>query len=223
MRIDAGQKIAGQPAARIRDLLRKGRDQEISVAFVKEVLGVSKSSASNILTALARDGYIERADSRRQRGAESVWITTTKGNALSVATAARPISRNTAEKKLEEFLGRVRVVNSDDYYLYRVKRVLLFGSFLSDAATVNDIDVAVEFVPKEKDSRLREKARLRRNKEVQAAGKRFDSSFEMAIWPQKEVWMFLKSRSRAISVHWTRELEDLGFAYKQIYQDDGDS
>lgn len=41
-------------------------------------------------------------------------------NALALASAAKPILRTTAEKKINEFLERVRDVNRNEYYKYKI-------------------------------------------------------------------------------------------------------
>lgn len=81
-----------------------------------------------------------------------VWSTTIKGNALAIASAARPVLRKTAECVLAEFLDRVTEVRESDTHPYRVKRVILFGSMHDqDRSHVNDIDLVVELVHKMKD------------------------------------------------------------------------
>jgi predicted nucleotidyltransferase len=62
-----------------------------------------------------------------------------------MASAAKPISRASAEKKLAEFLDRVRKVKEDDYFLYKVEKVIVFGSYLGSADLLSDIDLAVSW------------------------------------------------------------------------------
>jgi predicted nucleotidyltransferase len=116
------------------------------------------------------DGFLERMSEREWheehvvvQGTETpldewdlsespAWSTTIKGNALAMASAAGPVLRKTAERLLAEFLDRVKEVRESDTYLYRVKRVILFGSMLDqDRSHVNDIDLVVELVHKVKD------------------------------------------------------------------------
>ena len=47
---------------------------------------------------------------------------------FSAASAAKPVTRATAERTLAQFLERVAEVNRNPYYLARVARVVLFGS-----------------------------------------------------------------------------------------------
>ena len=121
-----------------------------------------------------------------------------------------------AEKILTEFLKRVEEIREDDWYLYKVSKAYVFGSYLSDRNRINDVDVAIELVPKEKDRDTLEE--LNRYKaEFEMRGGRRLSFVEKMFWAKIEVVKFLKSRSR-ISVH---EIEDLSLdpRAKLIYED----
>ena len=68
---------------------------------------------------------------------------------FTAATAAKRLTRATAERALATFMERVARVNSDPYFLGQVTRVALFGSMLNpDTDRPSDIDLAVEIVPK---------------------------------------------------------------------------
>jgi hypothetical protein len=71
------------------------------------------------------------------------------GMTFTAATAAKRLTRATAERALAAFMERVASVNSDPYFLGQVPRVALFGSMLNpDTDRPSDIDLAVEIVPK---------------------------------------------------------------------------
>lgn len=65
-----------------------------------------------------------------------------------MASAAWPVTRAKADQIFADFMERVQKVNDDPYYLFRVTRVVLFGSYIRDTPTVNDIDIALQLVPK---------------------------------------------------------------------------
>ena len=65
------------------------------------------------------------------------------GNALANVTAVRPISRTDVDRLLNEFPVRVGIVNGDQYWLYRVGKVVIFGSYLRSLESVGDIDLAI--------------------------------------------------------------------------------
>jgi hypothetical protein len=101
---------------------------------------VDAATAEQIQRGLLEEGYIEPSGS--PFGPEH-WHLTLKGSALANARARKPITRKTAERLIEEFLARVREVNAGDY-AYRVRRVIVFGSFLSDSADLGDVDLSIE-------------------------------------------------------------------------------
>jgi predicted nucleotidyltransferase len=65
------------------------------------------------------------------------------GNALANATAAPTISRRDACRRVEEFLARARSVNSDDSWLHRIGKVVVFGSYLNNQDRIGHIDLAI--------------------------------------------------------------------------------
>lgn len=105
---------------------------------------LDREKADALIIELERESYIKKAGRFRD---EQLWGNTIKGNALALASAAKPILRSTAERKINEFLERVKEVNRNDYYLYKIKKVVVFGSYLSDAEKLGDIDLAIEIVP----------------------------------------------------------------------------
>jgi predicted nucleotidyltransferase len=98
---------------------------------------------------------------------------------MAVATAARPVTRQTAERALAECLERVARVNDDPYFLARVVRVALYGSMLRpEVERLSDVDLAVQLVAKEADfERLRE-ANAERVEQLAILGGRFSNFLE---------------------------------------------
>ena len=93
-------------------------------------------------------------------------------------------------------LARVEKFNSDPHYLYRVQRVVLFGSMLSTQANVSDIDVAVELQPKHATP---EEYLAAIRARVEVTLRRLDGM----SWLRGEIRWYLKSRSRGLSLHST--------------------
>ena len=129
------------------------------------------------------------------------WTVTQAGDALAVATADRPVSRQTAERALAQFLERAARVNEDPYFLARVMRLALYGSILSpEVKRLSDVDSAVQLVAKETDfDRLRE-ANAARVDRLAILGKRFGSFLEEQFCWFLETFRFLKGRSRVSSL-----------------------
>lgn len=187
--------IAGYPAFEIRQLLRDG--DRLIVAQAEQILNVSTQRAQAVMAALVQEGFL--APTELRRGDELTWEVTLKGTALRCAKAGKPIKRETADKLLAELLQRVVDVNNGDY-AYRVARVIVFGSYLSDRPDLGDIDVGVELQGKWSDTDTYESLTRPRIKAALKAGRRFKGSFDAIAWPQTEVDLILKNRSRALSI-----------------------
>jgi len=217
MYIDPNSSICGKPALEVRNLMRKIGDRNVSVELIAESLNTSVSTARIITAKLINDGYLEI---NTQISSKRKWYRTTlKGNSLSLASAAKPIKRNTAEQKLLELMERVNKVNRDNYFLYRIKKVVVFGSYLSNKDRLNDIDVAVEVAPKfDKDEQIRRNEE--RVKKFEEKGRHFSTFLDRLFYPELEVMKYLKSRSRAISLHRTEDLILEQVEKKILYDDE---
>ncbi len=194
MHVDSKSQIAGVPSLRVRDFLLRV-EETWSLESVVRRLKLPETQAAELTAELLRLDYIEPTPSDT-----NYYRRTLAGSAFSQASAARPLTRKTARQKLDEFLERVREVNRDDRLAYRVRRVVVFGGYLTEQERINDVDVAVELEKRyagDKDLA----ARLARIREANAAGRQFASYAERVYWPQIEVLLRLKARSRAISLH----------------------
>ena len=213
MRINKGDKIAGLPAFQVRDILRKLKDSEFTIEALSYNSKTSLNEAKVLADQLEQKDLIAKAHTAFNK---QFWRVTLNGSALSLASAAKPIHRKTAEKNLQKLLDRAKTVNSDDYYLYRVSKVIIFGSYLSTQDRINDIDVAVELISKINDKDERARAE---NDKINEAQRPFINIVDRMFWPRNEVMMFLKSRSPSISLH-TVDDEILKICdYKIIYEE----
>ncbi len=204
------------PALEVRGFLRKSRSyDDWNAEFVGNELGLSQGAATKVIGTLEAEGYIEQIKTSVGRAA---WTNTVKGNALAQASAAKPIRRDTAKRELEAFLQRVREVRDYEEFIYKVDKAAVFGSYLSDAELLSDVDIAISLVPKIKDQKLFEKAFKARISSAIASGRYFATFVNELCWPQTEVRLFLKHRSRVISLH---TIEDLVVAKESqvIYED----
>jgi predicted nucleotidyltransferase len=203
MRIDSKEQIADVEILKVRDLLRRvNNTDEWEADFVVNRLKISPKKANRLIIELNRRGYIEPIRIYRQK---QFYRKTLKGSTLGLASAAKPVTRKTANRIIAEFMDRVRQVNSDQSFLVKVKKVLVFGSYLTDAIRINDIDVAVELTWKENHPLVlnKDKAQLALNLSniAEKKGKKFSSFIDRLEWPEHEVRLFLKSRSRTLSIH----------------------
>ncbi len=110
------------------------------------------------------------------------------------------INRTKAEDIISRFLERVQEVNSRDEFGYYVKKVGVFGSYTNKTAhTFGDIDVMVELKIREVSGRgnVAEYSRQR----ARDSGKIMSSFIQELYYSRHEVMLFLKSRSRYLSIH----------------------
>ena len=161
--------------------------------------------AKQVLSALEREGYLSRAG--RHEG-HDLYETTLKGNQLAGANL-RPISRATAERTLRAFMQRVGAVNSNCDYLETITGVIVFGSFLSPSEELGDVDVGIEIERKPMGDEVFMQLAEARRQLAQERGRRFRNLSEWVTWPTTEMWLFLKSRARQLSIHDFRELKRL--------------
>ena len=189
MRIKPDKLIVGFPARQIRELLRQS-DLRLSAEDVTRVLGLKGEKAWQFLETLEHQGYIEK--NTDVPGPELYWKHTIRGGALCNALFSAPVSRRNAEKKLAEFMERVHRVNKGSHFLYRVQKVVVFGSFLSESPTVGDLDIAIDLQPKEPDLKKHTKLIRARADEALQNGKSFRSYFESLQYAHKEVRSFFE-------------------------------
>src|SRR5207248_2289196 len=123
----------------VRALLRRLNQDFWTVRKAANVLKIREEQGRRLVYSLRRLGYVEVI--RQQR--LGTWRNTMAGNALANATAAPPLSRTDADRLLKEFLIRVGIVNNDPSWLYRVGKVVIFGSYLKSQEWVGDIDLAI--------------------------------------------------------------------------------
>lgn len=203
MHIDSKKQIADVEILKVRNLLRNiTNTDEWENDFVVHRLKISQKKANRLINELNQKGYIEPVSIRGQK---QFYRKTLKGSAFGLASAAKPVTRKTATRILSEFMDRVRQVNSDPFFPVKVKKVCVFGSYLTDASRINDIDVAVELTWKEDHPMVSNKDKVRLaltlSNMAEQKGKKFSSFIDRLHWPEHEVRIFLKSRSRTLSIH----------------------
>jgi len=195
--IDANETIAGISMLDIRDLFKRAHIfDHLYLPFFWHRLHISEKRARVLVTELTQRGYLELTSKRPKQ-----WKVTVKGRSLANAKAAKPIRRATAKRVLEELMERVHEVNTNSHYLYRVTRVVVFESYLSEQETIGDVDVAIDMTRKIDDVDEFERRAQSNIEEAEAHGRVFNSWYEEHKWAEREIWLFLKSRSRALSLH----------------------
>jgi hypothetical protein len=110
----------------------------------------------------------------------------------------RRYTRTTANRVLADVLVRIHGINRDDRYAFRVKAVRLFGSMLTNATDVGDIDLAIQL-----------EFRQGWVDPHRGGGDRYR--------PWREVYAAIKARSPLVSLHDWCEPETLGTPSQRIW------
>lgn len=109
------------------------------------------------------------------------------------------ITQRGGQEILAKLLERAEQANKQPF-AFSVGAMILFGSWdRNDKSHAGDIDVAVEFIPK---ATGEEQMKLAKSRQVAAieAGRNSRDIFGYHLWPREEVAMFLRNRSRGISL-----------------------
>ncbi len=195
MHVDPNATVAGYPVLLVRQALRKLRHIDTwGSAILEAAAGLPPGAGPELAKALAAQGLIRKIQ-------KDAWTMCQAGMTFTAATAAKRLTRATAERALTTFMERVARVNSDPYFLGQVTRVALFGSMLNpDTDRPSDIDLAVEIVPKIADWDSHIEKNNERVQELMTLGHNFRHTIEYAVCWHLEVFRFLKGGSRAISL-----------------------
>lgn len=203
MRITKKEVVAGHSALQVRGFLRRFEHGFFMVSAAESFMQIKSRQAADFIDDMVALQLIEPT---MPFGDKAAFQVATRGHAFASATAAKPISRGTAERVLREFIDRVNAVNAFEEYAFKVKSALLFGSMLSGAERLSDVDIAIDLQPRISDSAKLKQQCDRRRHLAEEQGRAFSMAIDWATWPRKEVLLRLKARSRSLSLHGFEQL-----------------
>jgi predicted nucleotidyltransferase len=169
----------------------------LGINYVKYALDISDDQAGALLIEMEKQGLIEPQKVKE----ETRWVNTLKGNSLALAKANKPLLRKTADRIMTELMERITRVNNDPYFLYKVNKIIIFGSYLTDSLTMNDIDIAIDLVPKEVNHEMHITLREQRSQFLAENGKHFRHYTEYLAASEVEIYVTLRANSRHLSFH----------------------
>ena len=220
MQINSRQTLGGVSLLELRRFFRlivAHHHKSFPKEWLLRELRLSDVQSDAVLGELARQGYITLGPSQTK---EPEYQITELAYELARASAAKRISRTTAQVALEGLMARAREINSDSKYLYSVGSVVVFGSYLNGNERLGDLDVAVEVFPRIKDPDERTKAHLRYARD---SGRRFSNYTEGLYRAEAEIYQVLKARRRTLSIQpwyaFLRMEKKKDFQYKVIMGD----
>jgi hypothetical protein len=197
VRIDPNARFAGVSLGRIQDVLRSLQGRDWTMDELRAVLDVDEGTFERVAQELRADGLIEMAH-QWPHGA-GVWRNSIRGGALANASVRDRVPRDLAKGHVVGLLERVRAVNASKHFLYRIRRIRLFGSLLRpERAFVSDADVAIDLEPKEQDVAKHRALMEKRAMEATAGGRHFSGIRERTSWGLAEVWRFLQGDSKLL-------------------------
>src|SRR5262245_21216879 len=119
MQVDSNATVAGYPVLVVRQALRKLRQTDTwSAGMLEAAAGLPTGAGPELAKALVAEGLIRKLE-------KDAWTMCQAGMTFTAATAARRLTRATADRALATFMERVARVNSDPYFLGKVTRVAL--------------------------------------------------------------------------------------------------
>jgi predicted nucleotidyltransferase len=215
--------VAGESPRQIWEILFRcrGRFRE---DWLSDTFRYDLRRANEIAKAMELAGYLrrDRGPAKRKNSSFPWYSITDSGRDIALASAARRITRKTATSALSDFMKRVQLVNANPKYLYSVRRVAVFGSFLRHGNRLGDVDVAVDLKSRVVFDREHKLVEIF-EKYAQDSGKSFSTFEEEFFWPRSDVLRVLKSRKRSISIQsWYSFLEmekAKNFRYKVLLGD----
>ena len=217
MRISSEDIIGGYPIKSIRDFLRKRGEWSISAELLSDYFKINQRDAGKLFRCLLKEGFLE-VDCESTNGSRVIAAISDKGLRLRSARLLKPFSREQGEKLLSEFLERVREVNSSDDFLEEITKVSVFGSYLTDAPDLGDLDLCVE--TKIKDKFIDNFSEL--NFQQYRVSSMTLSRMYIPFFSYEKMMRFIKNRSPRYSFHDHSELKTLhkknGIPFKVIYQ-----
>lgn len=129
------------------------------------------------------------------------FILTSEGRRLGLAMASKPIRRLTASRALEQLVARAAQVAADAEYLFQVKSLVVFGSYMTDKDPISDVDVALALEPKlTRNTAAYDAAVKMVIDQAFASGRRFGNIIEELMWPRRKTELFLKNKSRSLQI-----------------------
>lgn len=212
MRLQKTDVVAGLPATVARDVVRIYRGNPRVAESAGDILTADGvDDIKGVFALLKEEGYLE-VDHIDEDGV-AWWQTTTKGNALAMASFGKPITRKTADRLVAGMLERARSYNADPAKPLAILRIRIFGSYLNPQIDpLGDVDVELTTARRPGFDPFAY---------GQASGKNFGSFIDHVMWADVEVARHLANRSVAINIT-TEDVDLIGAQTTVIYELDDD-
>jgi len=207
MKLDRNSSIAGLPAVTVRDVLRYLGRLSMAVEGFAHRLGIDRAKAETWIADMVKLGWLEPGDYGDD------FRVTAKGAGLATAMFIKRISRAKADEIVRDMLDRADGINANPDYVYRIADISAFGSYVTDAPELGDLDLVVTLAFKKEKGGIVEANMAR----AAASGRQSLSYFERQYFGEIEVQRALKARSPYITFASKATVEELGVELCRIY------
>jgi hypothetical protein len=177
-------------------LLQAAESPSWTQAYAASTLGLDTKAAGGVLAALSMVGYIEPDPDDRKK-----WRNTEAGNAVAGVSKAKPVTRKTVDRSLQQVNERIREVNMEKQFLYGVNKAVIFGPYLSGAEKIKNVDIALDLTPKIANEKKLQEAVKADAQKAEEEGKHFKSYADRRAWGKNKVRKHLKGAARAIALY----------------------
>lgn len=132
------------------------------------------------------------------------------------------ISRATADRIISEVVERAKEINASPYpkFMHFVKKIAVFGSYLTDKEKLGDVDIAV--LLERREDGVKDDWHENAIECIEIHNKNVSDWFEQFHFPEKIAKQTLRNRSKSLSIHEYSELERMieewDTKHKVIYQ-----
>ncbi|MBK1667632.1 hypothetical protein CKO28_06240 [Rhodovibrio sodomensis] len=201
-----GEKIAGIRVSRIKAALRESR-RYITSAELGYRLGLLEPSLSRVCGELADRGIIQFDET--YVGVDQ-WEIGPAGQRLLASPIQKPMSRDQARDLLAQTIERGQAINADAGLAFRVTEIVVFGSYITNAEDLGDLDIGVRL------DRRRNPAGRDLMEEASARAPASLGPFRHG-WGQQEVLKALTVDEKRVSLHGIDEVERMGARHQVVY------
>jgi hypothetical protein len=203
MKVDKTETIAGKPLKYARDLLRKANRSPAS-GFPAKFFDPPE----------VFEQILERRRIEPKVDVLGTWYELAElGNAIANVRFVKRIDRTTANKLVADLLDRVDGINEDEDCLYRITEIRAFGSYITDAVDLGDIDLTLRV-----ESKLGGKAFTDAClKYAENTGRRFNTYLARLAAAGVDLSRHVRGRSPYISLHEPSELEKINAPSKILF------
>jgi hypothetical protein len=108
---------------------------------------VKMAEAKRVFAALLADGYLE-PNEPEHKSDTAKYQASTKGRQLAAANLTKRFNRAKAEAEVADLIERANTINANDELVGYVRKITVFGSYLTDSDDLGDIDLVVEIQPR---------------------------------------------------------------------------